>query len=115
MHELSLVESLVTSLEELARRERWSRVREVRLRLGALRQVVPAVLEFCFQSAVEGTLLAGASLTFEEVPAVLRCDGCGGEVPLGTRCPSCGAPGGALLSGMELEIVSVDVEEDETS
>ena len=44
MHELSLVESLVTSLEDLAVRERWGRVRGVRLRLGALRQVVPEVL-----------------------------------------------------------------------
>ncbi len=115
MHELSLVESLVTSLEDLAVRERWGRVRGVRLRLGALRQVVPEVLEFCFRGAVENSVLAGAFLELEEVPAVLRCDGCGGEIPLGRRCPACGASGSALLSGMEMEIVSVDVEEDGNS
>ena len=31
------------------------------------------------------------------------------------RCPACGASGSALLSGMEMEIVSVDVEEDGNS
>ena len=112
MHELSLVESLVTALEEIARQEGWGRIQGVRLRLGALRQVVPEVLEFCFQGAIPGTPLAGAALELEEVPALFRCVGCGGEVPLGGRCPACGGPGGEMISGLEWEIVSVDVEEE---
>ena len=112
MHELSRGEALVTAREEGAGKGGWGRIQGVRLRLGALRQVVPEVLEFCFQGAIPGTPLAGAALELEEVPALFRCVGCGGEVPLGGRCPGGGGPGGEMISGVEGAFLTVDVEEE---
>ena len=46
MHELSLAEAIVSALLKMYEDEGWSGVKRVRLRIGALRQVFPDMLEF---------------------------------------------------------------------
>jgi hydrogenase nickel incorporation protein HypA/HybF len=108
MHELSIARALVAAAE---RHAAGRRVAVVRLRVGALRQVVPEALDFAFPLAARGTLCEGARLEQELVPARLRC--CGRTWPLERpdfRCPACGGraePAG----GEELELESIEVEE----
>ena len=94
MHELSLISSVIDSLENLSRQERWGPLERVTLRVGAMRQVVPQIMEFAFKTASKGTLLEGAALRIETVPIVIRCRRCGrrwGEERMGFICPACGA------------------------
>ena len=112
MHEFSLVEALISSLEKMGKEEGWGRVTEIRLRVGALRQVFPDILEFAFETASTGTFLQGARLLVEEVPLSYRCLKCGtvwGEE--GGPCPACGSGVRETLAGMEMDIQSVEVEE----
>jgi hydrogenase nickel incorporation protein HypA/HybF len=86
----------------------------VRLRVGRLRQVVPDSLAFYFEIVSRGTLCEGARLEQEQVPARLGCAPCEREWAIDLphfRCPRCGGAEVAVISGDELEVESIDVEE----
>jgi hydrogenase nickel incorporation protein HypA/HybF len=113
VHELSLASAIVdTAVRHAAGR----RVTAVYLRVGHLRQVVPVSLGFYFEHVARGTACEGARLEQEVVPARLACEACGHGWALEVaafRCPACGAGGAAVVSGNELEVESIDVEERE--
>ncbi|MBK8049218.1 MAG: hydrogenase maturation nickel metallochaperone HypA [Anaerolineales bacterium] len=115
MHELSIAQSLIEIAEETARNAGATEVLAVHLRLGALSGVVPDALQFSFPIAAEGTLVAGAQLIIEEVPAVVYCDQCAAERsitwPPDFRCPVCGEFAPKLLQGRELQITAIEVME----
>jgi hydrogenase nickel incorporation protein HypA/HybF len=110
MHELSLADAIVSALLKMQQEEGWGEVKEVRLRVGALRQVFPEMLSFAFETVTKETSLAGAALVIEEVPLVWRCLDCGSEWKEDSGvCPSCGSFRREALAGTELEIHSVEV------
>ncbi len=112
MHEVSLVESIVAALEKMMEEEKWRKIEEVRLRVGVLRQVNPEILSFAFETVTKGTPLEGARLIVTDVPLKYRCRKCGqmwGEE--NGLCTACGSADRETLAGMELEIESLEVEE----
>ncbi len=108
MHELAITESIVAAVSE---RLPDARITCVRLEIGALSGVVADSVRFCFGLVAEGTNLEGARLEISQPAARCRCGSCGTEfepdglVPL---CP-CGGSQLTVLSGQELNIVSVQV------
>jgi hydrogenase nickel incorporation protein HypA/HybF len=113
VHELSVASAIVATA---TRHAGGRRVTAVELRLGHLRQVVPESLAFYFEHVARGTLCEGARLTYEEVPARLACDGCGHTWELGEpsfRCPACGGAAVTIVSGNELEVESIEVEQED--
>ena len=87
-------------------------VARVNIRVGKLTAVVPSSLTFCFNIAAQETPLAGAELSIEEVPVVARCRKCGHEWTISGpdfSCENCGDGDVDLLSGRELEIVSLEL------
>ena len=111
MHELSLAESVVRIASAHAAGRRVARVE---LKVGHLRQVVPAALEFAFELVAQGTPVEGAELVQEEVPAAGRCRSCGRESELSGFPLACGGCGGLdleLLRGEELLVDALELEE----
>ena len=111
MHELSVSSAIV---DTAVRHADGRRVTSVRVRLGRLRQVVPSSLAFYFDLVARDTVCDGARLEQEVVPAALRCDSCahGWEIDLPLfRCPVCGSAHVTVVSGEELEVESIEVEE----
>jgi hydrogenase nickel incorporation protein HypA/HybF len=110
VHEVSLCCQIAAAV---GRATEGRRVEAVHVRVGALRQVVPATLRHAWRLVVRGTPLAGAALRVELVPAVLRCDDCGAERRLGRAlgfaCPACGSDRTRLTAGEELVLAAVDV------
>ena len=94
-----------------------ARVREVRLRVGALASVIPESLEFCYGIASEGTPLEGSKLVVDVLPVVVHCEKCGQDAELegvqSFRCPRCGELCGEIRQGRELEIDSIEIDEAE--
>src|ERR1700739_2063868 len=80
MHELSIVSSVVDSVIELLTAYPGARVKEVRLRVGALAAVIEDSLQFCYGLATEDTPLEGSALVVKTVPIVGRCDTCAADV-----------------------------------
>ncbi|MFZ0745913.1 MAG: hydrogenase maturation nickel metallochaperone HypA [Terracidiphilus sp.] len=116
MHELSIVSSVVDSVIESLAAYPGARVKEVRLRVGALSAVVEDSLQFCYGIATEDTPLAGSALVVKILPVVMHCEPCNADVELESlqsfRCPRCGALVGDLRQGRELEIDSIEIEDE---
>ncbi|HXR40411.1 MAG TPA: hydrogenase maturation nickel metallochaperone HypA [Terracidiphilus sp.] len=116
MHELSIVSSVVDTVTESLAAYPGARVHEVRLRVGALAGVVVDSLEFCWGIAIEGTALEGSRLVVRTVPVVMHCAVCAADVELdgvqSFRCPRCGEPSSDLRQGRELEIDSIEIDDE---
>jgi hydrogenase nickel incorporation protein HypA/HybF len=112
MHELSLMRSMVTLIEESAARERFARVLRVSLEVGALCNVEPEALSFCFDLVARGTLAEGASFEVRTVPARRRCAGCGREAEIASRLEpcACGSWEGRAEGGDRIAIREMEVE-----
>jgi len=112
MHELSIANSIVETLtRELVGEP--GRVRRVRVDVGVLSGVVPAALYFVWDTACEGTRLAGAALEIREIPLTVHCEICEADRILPgidrLRCPVCGEPTPAIVAGKELDLREVEV------
>lgn len=109
MHELSLCRSIA---EVAVRHADGRRVASVRVRVGHLRQVVPATLVGCFAVVAAQSQLAGAVLEVVEVPAQLRCRACGAVTRLERfelRCGECGGSDLKVIAGQELLVESLEL------
>ena len=110
MHELSIAQAVV---DIAVRNARGSSVASVRVRIGHLRQVVPAALEFSFALCAGGTAAEGAVLELEEAPVVIACRACGARSePSGfpLACEACGGWDAEVVQGEELLVTSLELE-----
>jgi hydrogenase nickel incorporation protein HypA/HybF len=112
MHELAIAEAVI---DIAAVHAAGRRVTAVYVKVGRLRQVVPAALEFSFALAAEGTPVQGARLEIEHVPAGGVCRACGRESELDAFPLSCAACGGLdveVIRGEELLVDSLECDEE---
>lgn len=114
MHELSIAMSIVEMAQEEAE-QRHGHVTAVHLKLGALSGVVKEALLNAYEVACEETPLAGSRLIVDEVPVVVFCPNCRTERLLSSVqlfcCGECGTPTSEVVSGRELEVFALEIEE----
>lgn len=113
MHEMSIAESLVDMIEDEARRDGFTRVTRMGVKLGALGHVEPAALLFCFDAVACGTIAEGASLEVETVAGTGWCPHCRCSVSIAQRydiCPQCGQSHVEMTAGDELRLSELEVE-----
>jgi hydrogenase nickel incorporation protein HypA/HybF len=112
MHELSIASALIGQVCEHAASAGAERVAKISIRMGALSGISRA-LYFCFPSASRGTMCEGATLHIEEVPLTVMCAHCVAiKTPAALynfRCPDCGRPTPKVLTGREMQLVSVEL------
>ncbi len=114
MHELSLCHSLIQQVEGIARRERARRVTTITLRIGPLSGVEPELLVDAFPFAAAGTVAEGAALCIEAQPVRVLCSRCQLEsdaTPNRLLCGACGDYRTRLVSGDELLLASLELEQ----
>jgi hydrogenase nickel incorporation protein HypA/HybF len=111
VHELSVCEAIVgTAMQRADGRP----VKQVTVRIGHLRQVVPDALQFGWEILTDDTDLKGCELRIEQIPARIACRACQAETTLDMPILICGACESfdvTLLSGEEFLIVSMEVME----
>lgn len=112
MHEVSLMESVVALVEDERRKGGFSRVRVIRLELGALGHAEPDALRFCFDAVVRGSLAEGASLEINMVAGVGWCEPCGCDGAMSDRFSACTVCGGSMrvTAGGDLRLAELEVE-----
>lgn len=91
-----------------------ARIARVNLMVGKLAAVVPDSLRFCFDVAGKNTALAGAELSIEEIPVRVRCETCREEWVVENpafRCKKCDSGAVKIVTGRELDIRSIEIEE----
>ena len=117
MHELGIVEGWLSTARQAAD---GHRVKRCRVSVGELAGVDFGALDFAFQAAAPRFLGTDqAKLAVTRVPARLRCagpGGCGAEYAFaeqGAICPRCGATTPEWISGLELRLDSIVIDEQE--
>lgn len=118
MHELAICEGII-DVAVAALRDGGSsslpRVSTVTVRIGRLTGIVADSLRQYFDLLIPGTPLAGAALVLEEVPIRGRCTDCLAEFAIDTlsfMSPCCESGVAELLSGRELQVISLDTAEE---
>ncbi|KKC04368.1 hydrogenase maturation nickel metallochaperone HypA [Mycobacterium nebraskense] len=110
MHELSLCEAIAGVVKTHAD---GRRVDVVRVRIGALRQVVPESLSFCWTLVRDAENMPEAELELECVRAEVRCRACGLRSEITSAwsiwCPQCDSSDVEVLRGNEFLVTSLDV------
>lgn len=120
MHEFSLCHTLVEKLLEEAEKLTPPSVRVTKtvLACGRLRQIVPEYLQAAYEALTQGTVAENSVLEIREIPVAGRCTACGREGELdmseGFICPKCAAPVFEMISGRELFLEQMEIEQDET-
>jgi hydrogenase expression/formation protein HypC len=111
MHELGLCEGIVEAVE---RRAAGRRVARVRVRIGALHQVVPSALDQAFELVAGGTTAEGAAVDLVVTPVRVGCRACGhhtdaAELPATSSCssPSSCRKGALMCLGIPGEVIEV--------
>ncbi|TFG40706.1 MAG: hydrogenase maturation nickel metallochaperone HypA [Syntrophobacterales bacterium] len=118
MHEMGIALEIIDIATASIPAEAVSvRVERINLKIGKLSAVVPDSLRFCFDIVSKETPLAGAELAIEETPVVARCKACSARWTIAEAvftCNACGSGSLEILSGRELDIVSIEIaQEDE--
>lgn len=118
MHELSIVQAIVAGVTESLAQTPVKRVLRVRLRVGVLSGVEESALQFSYGLATPGTVLEGSKLEAHPLPAVIHCAPCDADFELPNiqsfRCPRCDSPSNDVRQGRELEIESLEIEDQAT-
>lgn len=110
MHELGITQNIVAIVNEYAQ---GAKVQRIVVEIGKLSAIMPEAINFCFDICTQGTFLEGATLEIMEIPGLARCRQCGAEIaidkPFGI-C-QCGSVHLDILTGEELKIKEIEVEE----
>jgi hydrogenase nickel incorporation protein HypA/HybF len=110
VHELSLCEAIAGVVRPHAA---GRHVDVIRVQVGALRQVVPESLEFCWSLIRDYQDMPDAQLELEFVSAEVVCRSCGQRGAIESRwsvcCPGCTSADVEVVRGNEFLVTSLDV------
>ncbi len=113
MHELSIAQGIMQIVEAERAKHGFDKVSVIHLRSGALSGIDEQALQFAFEVVREGTCAAEAIIDLEVQQRVLSCRECGAAIDADSgpkACPECGSIDLSLEAGMELDIVSLEVD-----
>jgi len=111
MHELALAEGVLAVVLDAAQGQK---VKEVHIHAGALQMVVADSFSFAFELLSENTPAQGANVVVESLPVHLKCKECSGDSEVFSQpffCEKCNSPNIEVLSGMELIVDSVELDD----
>lgn len=114
MHEMSVAQNILDIVRQHVPAERAPAVTSVRVRVGGLSGIIADSLEFCFSAIVAETPLGRARLEIERVAAACDCQDCSARFEpehLIFLCPGCGSGRARLISGNDLQVVHVELDE----
>ena len=116
MHELSLAQNIVEIVEAAVPPESDPRASTIRIRVGELAGVVTDSLLFCFEAITQGTRFEHSRLELIPVAITARCNTCGAInriVDSTFVCVECSGTGLSLLSGRELQVIEIELQDSE--
>jgi hydrogenase nickel incorporation protein HypA/HybF len=114
MHELGIASSILDCVQAEARRHPGARITKVGVKIGELAGVDVDSLQFGFEAIVKDTDWEGLVLAVDSIPRVQRCPKCSREFRMtdyDPQCPQCGEFATLCISGEELDIAYMEVDE----
>ncbi|HLI06265.1 MAG TPA: hydrogenase maturation nickel metallochaperone HypA [Ktedonobacteraceae bacterium] len=114
MHELAIAESIVEAVRAKAAECSAARVTNVRIKVGEASGIVTDSLTFCFEMVASlDPILAGSQLSIDRAPHRAWCRRCAAGFSVTNfvaRCPTCGEWSKQVISGTELQILDMEIE-----
>ncbi|MEK7263403.1 MAG: hydrogenase maturation nickel metallochaperone HypA [Bacteroidota bacterium] len=114
MHEYSIAHNIAEIIRQSTPEEDLRSVRTIKLKIGTMAGVVVDSLIFCFDAIKDTLPFSDALLDVEQSVFTVHCNVCESVTTneLGVAaCSICGSFDTTILSGYELEIVSIEIEE----
>jgi hydrogenase nickel incorporation protein HypA/HybF len=118
MHEMGIANSVLDAVRAEMLRNPGTYPTKVGVRIGEMAAIDQDALRFCFEAMIIDTDLSALELAIEFCPRRHRCLGCAHEFIIhdyDSRCPQCASLDTACISGDELELAYLEVEENEPS
>jgi len=110
MHELGIISNIFKVIEEVASENNLKKITKVKLKIGKLCQVVPAMIENAFEVVAKETIAKGAALEVEYEPIRMKCLSCQKEFEVDDKiyiCPACEQTELEMLAGAEISVESI--------
>ena len=118
MHEMGIANSILEAVATEVRRHPGSRASKVGVLIGELAAIDADSLRFCFDALSRDTDLEGLQLQIEFCPRRHCCDPCRETFDVHDyefACPKCGNMQTKFVTGDQLELAYLEVEENEPS
>lgn len=113
MHELPITEGILKIALEEANRHKAQKVTAIRIKMGALSDLLPDCINSYFEILSKGTIAEDAVIMVEKLPLKARCNDCNtiSEIEIRSfRCPNCSSQNMTIIQGNEFYIDSLEVE-----
>jgi hydrogenase nickel incorporation protein HypA/HybF len=114
MHELSIAQSIVSTVENSFPEGFSKKVIAVHLSIGTLSGIEIDALTFSFDIIKKETFLKTAELDIDHIKGIAKCNDCNNQIEMnefGIPCPSCGGFSFEIIQGKEMKVTSVEVED----
>ena len=114
MHELSICQSILNTIETELDNQGIENIREIHLKVGILACIEPEILKNVFQFVKAGTAFQDSELFIEVIEVSAECKNCGEKFKVEKYifvCPSCDEPVSNVTEGKELLISKIILEE----
>ena len=115
MHEFSIAMSIIEIAEEEAKAVDSSNILSIELNVGTIAGIEYYALDTALEMAVKNTMLENTDIKVNKIQARAKCTECSHEFDMNSitdACPKCNCLFSDVISGKELKIRSIVVEED---
>jgi hydrogenase nickel incorporation protein HypA/HybF len=112
MHEYSIVQSLLDSCEENARKNNSQNVTKVVVKIGVMSGVEPDLLQTAFDTFKEGTMCEACEFIINIQPIVVKCHKCNSESTLSKNeytCPTCQSVELDVIDGEDMYLMQLEL------
>ena len=110
MHELGVVIEVIKTVENIAIKNKLTKIDTLVLQIGELSSMIPRYIESCYPAAVDGTLLQETKFKIEILPGNGICKDCNKVFNLienNNKCPNRESEVWELLCGKEFMIKEI--------
>lgn len=112
MHELSIAQEILSIVKQTVDTKHLGYVKNVKVKIGKLSNILPDSLLFCFDAIKSDTQLKNAELIINQKPVLIECSDCKkiSEIePPVFSCPNCNGINIKMTGGSELIVEEIEV------
>jgi len=115
MHEMSIALNILDIVEKELKKADGKKIERLNLVVGKLSGVVVESLQFALEASRNSSAIADAEIIIDEVAATMKCMNCDFEFKADdfyTICPKCNSFKHQIMTGKELFIKSLTIQQD---
>jgi len=115
MHELSIAQEIIDVAIRIIPSEKHHLVKAARINIGEFSNIIPDSLLFCYNSLIDSSPIPNCRLEIEMIPLTVYCGNCNMNIHIASPnffCSNCGSTNVNIISGQELSIKEIELEDD---